>query len=135
MAMTSIDRLAEAIGYPDRVPAGARSAVFLVDGIEVNAREDSRRVVLSSNLDVSDEWLPTAAEYAAGRMLGEEAVLAFDPRGAGAILWQEAPANSSQREFLMLFETFVDSCDWWQTRVKSLGGERAELPDSMVIRP
>ena len=69
-------------------------------------------------------------------MLKEDAVLAYGE--GGAFLWQSAPADSDEHGLLRLFETFMDSCDWWRDRVDALrGGEQVSAPQSeeMMIRP
>lgn len=131
---TSIERLVEAIGYPDGVPAGSSSAVLRVDGAEVSAEERDGRLVLSQALTDDGSLLPALASYAAGRMLKEDAALAYGE--GGAFLWQSAPADSDSRGMLRLFETFMDSCDWWRARMDALSGrEEAPPPETMMIRP
>ena len=135
----------DAVGYPDGAPAGARSFTFRVDGAEVLAEEADGRVVLSCPLSDDESLLPQLARYAAGRMLKEEATLSFGQPGLSvpdrrpsAFLWQDAPADAAAPALLRLFETFMDSCDWWRERVE---GRRSNAegfsPDSetMVIRP
>ncbi len=77
--------------------------------------------------------IPALAAYAAGRMLREEATLAY---GKGNVfLWQDAPVDADDRTLLRLFESFTDSCDWWRARVEERGkGEAVEISES-VIRP
>ena len=50
MARTAIERLAEAIGYPDRIPEGALTATLRVDDAEVLASVTGDRLVLSQRL-------------------------------------------------------------------------------------
>lgn len=132
----SIERLAGAIGYPDRIPDGAVSFTFRVDGAEILSEEADGRLILSCVLAEDESPLPTLAGYAAGRMLKEDAVLAY---GDGkALLWQDAPADADPHALLRLFETFMDSCDWWRERARALRGgdaEGAHAAESMVIRP
>jgi hypothetical protein len=126
----------KSIGYPDRMPEGSVSSALRVDGMEVLAEERNGRIVLSYVLTTEASFLPVLSGYAAGRMLREEAVLAHDR--SSAFLWQDAPANSGARELVRLFETFVDSCDWWRERVDALrgGASASGAPDdTMVIRP
>ena len=132
---TAIERLTDAIGYPDRVSGGALSSVLRVDGAEVLAEDSDGRLVLSYALTDEGSQLPALASYAAGRMLKEEAALAYDVE-RGAFLWQSAPADSDARGLLRLFETFMDSCDWWRARMDALAGrEEAPPPETMMIRP
>lgn len=133
MAKTAIERLAEAIGYPDRVPEGSLFATLRVDGAEVSAAVTGDRLVLSQRLTDAADKLPALAGYAAGRMLREEAVLTY---GDGvAFLWQDAPAGAGEQVLMRLFESFMDSCDWWRARVESSRAEeKTEFPE-MMIRP
>ena len=133
MARTAIERLAGAIGYPDRMPEGALAATLRVDGVEVSAAATADRITLSLRLTDAADKLPALAGYAAGRMLREEAVLAYGD--GAAFLWQDAPAGAGDQARVRLFESFMDSCDWWRARVegpKAEGG--AEFPE-MMIRP
>lgn len=133
---TAVERLIDAIGYPDRAPGGASSFTLRVDGAEVVADERDGRMVLSCALGDDESMLPALAEYAAGRMLKEDAVFACDD-GGRAMLWQDAPASADQRSLRRLFESFMDSCDWWRARVDALrvAGAAAPEPDMAVIMP
>lgn len=133
MARTAIERLAEAIGYPDRIPEGAPTATLRVDDAEVSASVVGDRLVLSQQLTDDAGKLPTLAGYAAGRMLREEAVLTYGD--GAAFLWQDVSADAGGPELVRLFESFMDSCDWWRARVESpRAEEKAEFPE-MMIRP
>ena len=135
MEKTAISRLAEAIDYPDEVPEGAASFVFRVDGAEIRASSAEGVVRLVYNLGAEDSDLPALADYAVGRMLREEAVLAAAPTGGSPFLWQEAPGSAGAQALRRLFESFMDSCDWWRARVEGTREkERAEFPE-MMIRP
>jgi hypothetical protein len=135
MEKTAISRLAEAIDYPDEVPEGAASFVFRVDGAEIRASSAEGVVRLVYDLGAEDSDLPALADYAVGRMLREEAVLAAAPTGGSPFLWQEAPGSAGAQALRRLFESFMDSCDWWRARVEGTReGERAEFPE-MMIRP
>ena len=70
----------------------------------------------------------------AGRLLREDAVLAADPGAPGAFLWQDAPTTADAPALVHLFETFLDSCDWWRARVAG-DAERPESVPAMMIRP
>lgn len=136
MTGTRLEFFLKAIGYPDRMPEGSVSSTLRVDGMEVLAEERGGRIVLSYALTQEASFLPLLAGYAAGRMLREDAVLASDH--SSAFLWQDASSSSGAREMVRLFETFVDSCDWWRERVDALRGGAAasDAPDdAMVIRP
>ncbi len=131
---TAVERLIEAIAYPERAPVGALSFTLRVDGQEILAEERDGRIVLSRTLTDNDAVLPTLAGYAAGRMLREDAVLAAEPNSPGAFLWQEAPAAADAPALVRLFETFLDSCDWWRARVAG-DAETPESVPAMMIRP
>ena len=142
---TAIERLAKAVGYPERVPGGALSFAFRVDGDEVLAEEEGGRVVLSRVLSGAAAVLPALAQYAAGRMLKEDAALSFGRPGLSSFdrepspfIWQDAPADADSGALCRLFESFLDSCDWWRARVEALlGGEASESGggEMMMIRP
>ena len=133
MAKTAIERMAEAIGYPDRMSEGTRLATLRVDGAEVTAAVTGERLVLSQRLTDDADKLPLLAGYAAGRMLREEAVLAYGD--GAAFLWQDVSARAGDQALVRLFESFMDSCDWWRARVEGTREkERAEFPE-MMIRP
>ena len=80
--------------------------------------------------------LPRLAEYAAGRMLREDAVLAFDPKSDAAFLWREIDGGSDSLALRLCFEEFADSCEWWRERLEVHGGaaDAPEFPE-MMIRP
>ena len=80
--------------------------------------------------------LPRLAEYAAGRLLREDAVLAFDQRSGAAILWREVDGSADERTLQRAFEEFADSCDWWRERIDMQGGaQEASVFPEMMIRP
>ena len=132
---TAIRRLIDAIGYPERAPEGAASFTLRVDGMEILAEERDGRLILSRVLTDSDDLLPTLAGFAAGRLLREEAVLAADPNTQGAFLWQDAPATADAQSIVRLFETFLDSCDWWRARIAGDAATTSESVPEMMIRP
>ena len=133
----------KAIGYPDRAPAGSGAFMLRVDGMEVLAEEADERIVLSYGLTDEESMFHALATYASGRMLVEDAALAYGLRQGGAVdrplvfLWQESAAGVDEKGLLRFFETFMGSCDWWRARVDSLRGDAAgeSEPKSMVIRP
>ena len=135
MEKTAISRLAEAIDYPDEVPEGAASFVFRVDGAEIRASSAEGVVRLVYDLGAEDSDLPALADYAVGRMLREEAVLAAAPTGGSPFLWQEAPGSAGAQALRRLFESFMDSCDWWRSRVTDLDSEEGPDVHESVIRP
>ncbi len=117
------------------MPEGAFSFTLRVDGVEVEAEELGGRVVLAMKLTENEELYPVLAQYAAGRMLREEATLAYGKEGL--ILWQDASGGEDARGLERLFETFMDSCDWWRARLEALAGSHAAEggPEPMMIRP
>ena len=131
----AIGRLIDAVGYPERAPEGAVSFTLRVDGMEIMAEERDGRLILSRVLTDSDDLLPTLAGYAAGRMLREDAVLAADPNTRGAFLWQDSPATADAQSLVRLFETFLDSCDWWRSRIAGETTNTSESVPEMMIRP
>ena len=135
MEKTAISRLAEAIGYPDEVSEGASSFVFRVDGAEIRASVAGGVARLVCDLGAEEADLPALADYAVGRMLREEAVLAASPTGGGPFLWQETPESAGAQALRRFFESFLDSCDWWRARVTDLGSDEEPGMREIVIRP
>ena len=127
------DRLLVAIGYPEKISSADGPFTLRVDGQEVLVEETAGRLVLSIALTEDESMLPTLAAYAAGRMLREEATLAYGK--GGVFLWQDAPADADDRTLLRLFESFINSCDWWRARVEERRtGDAVEISEA-VIRP
>jgi hypothetical protein len=132
--MNSISSLAMAVGYPEKVPDGTDVFMFRVDGREVAAQIQGSRLVLKSYLEIPFEELKVFASYAAGRMLREEAVLAWDDRAERAFLWREIPEKADAAAMMAAFEEFADSCDWWVQRAAEIDAPKSVFPDIM-IRP
>ena len=127
------DRLLVAIGYPERIPNTDAPFTLRVDGREVLVEMSAGRIVLSVALTDDESMIPALAAYAAGRMLREEATLAYVK--GNVFLWQDAPVDADDRALVRLFESFSDSCEWWLARVEERGkGEAVEISES-VIRP
>ena len=87
--------------------------------------------------------LPLLASYAAGRVLHENATLAYGSLEGNSsklqknnvFLWQDESADADDRTLVRLFESFADSCDWWRARVDERGkGDTIEISEA-VIRP
>lgn len=153
MANDAIARLAEAVEYPEEVPGGAAFCTLQVDGGEIAVSEEAGRLRLVCRLSDDAAQLPRLAEYAAGRMLREDATLAFGQRSnvegqrsnadgsasdfqPSTFLWQEVPANSDAATLRRFFETFCDSCDWWRARMEPGAGGADPTPfPEMAIRP
>lgn len=134
MTVGAIEALARVIGYPDGVPSGAVAFTFMVDGVPVKATEESGRLVLVCALGRADETdLSLLAGYAAGRLIREDATLAYDPESESAILWQEVAATAGEAVLRRFFEVFMTSCDWWRARIQ--GTEHLSTIPEMVIRP
>ena len=129
-------RLARAIGYPDAVAADAARAALLVDGAEMVASDEGGRAILQATVAVgpSDETLAALAGFAAGRILREEAVLAYEPKADAALLWQAAPAGADALALRAFFRAFTASWDWWRARVADLERPQPSFPEVM-IRP
>ncbi len=130
----ALERLCEVIAYPEPVPAGATSFRLRVDGGDVTARIVSHRLILSRTIDREENDLSQLAIFATGRILKEEAVLAWDERAAECILWQDVQDTAEGKELVRFFETFMDSCDWWLARAMELNAPPPAFPD-IVIRP
>ena len=129
-----ISKLASAIGYPDKVADSLVVYAFRVDGWEIIAEKIGSRLVLKLYLDVAYDDLPLFASYAVGRLLREEAVLAWDDNAQKAVLWREIPPQTDSSEMRAAFEEFADSCEWWMQRVMEIDAPKSVFPDIM-IRP
>lgn len=158
-AKSALGNFLRSIDYPEEAPAGAASFTLQVDGGEIIASDTGSAIRLVCRLADDAAELPRLAEYAAGRMLREDAVLAFGSLevwkfgslegGVGqtskplnlqspdcAFLWQEIPAAADALSMRRCFETFADSCDWWRARLAAPGPEAAAAPfPEMMIRP
>ncbi len=130
----AIERLCEAIAYPDQVPEGASWFNMLVDGSDVTARLIGKRIVLSRVIDRDENDLPQLTAYAVGRILKEDAVLAWDERLSACVLWQELSEDANSEQLTKFFEDFMHSCDWWVDRAEDLNAPPTVFPD-IVIRP
>ncbi len=132
---TCIMTLLAALEYPGEAPEGAVEYTMRVDGMEMQVRDTGDRMVMSYMMTDDETLLPKLAEYAAGRLLREEATLAWN---RGAILWQDAPADADAHDLKRAFETFADACDWWRERVEDLHNEGGPSPSpfpDVMIRP
>jgi hypothetical protein len=129
-----ISKLANAINYPEKVSQGLSVYAFRVDGWEIIAEKIGNRVVLKHYLDIGYEDLPQFASYAAGRLLREEASLAWDETAQKALLWREIPSKANLAEMEEAFEEFADSCEWWMQRVFDIHAPKSAFPD-VLIRP
>ena len=130
--MDILERLTKAIGYPtepERTADGV--AALTVDDGTVQVRTFRGRTVLWRSLGVSDgDTLRDLAGYASGRILKEEAVLAWDPEAGEAVLWQELPATEDEGRLQSVFELFCASCDWWLERCEEFHGKPV---DSVIL--
>ena len=138
MREAAIDRFLEAIDYPDRVAEdGSSSALLRVDGEEIAVEVSDGRLMLKRRLTGDGEMIARLVEYAPGRMLRDNAVLAVERGGeeAAAFLWQEIPAQSSDAMLVRFFETFMDSWDWWNARLEKVEESAAPLFPEVLIRP
>ena len=101
--------------------------------------ESAGRIVLSAAVTDDESMVPALAAYAAGRMLHEDATLAYGRTSklpsSTIFLWQDAPADADDRTLVRLFESFADSCDWWRARVDERGKGGAVEISEAVIRP
>ena len=130
----AIRRMAEAVGYPDKVPESAFVFTFRVDGYEISASVDAGEVLLRLDLPSGPGDVAAFAEFAAGRILREAATLAYDEKGGVPFLWRKVAEDASGATLRETFEDFARSCDWWLARVAERGQEKPEMPE-MVIRP
>jgi len=132
---SNIRRLAAAIGYPEEVSEDAVSFAFQVDGTAVFASTEGARLVLRCVLvtEPDEETLAKFAGYAAGRLMREEATLAWDPRENALILWQDCPPSADDELLRRFFAVFLMSCDWWAARAGETGEEYQSIPEVMIL--
>ena len=129
-----ISKLAVAIGYPEDVADNSSVYAFRVDGWEIIAEKLAGRLILKCHLDIGYDDLPKFASYVAGRLLREEAVLAWDDKAQNAVLWREIPENANSAAMKEAFEEFADSCEWWMQRLSDIRAPENVFPD-ILIRP
>lgn len=130
----ALERFVQILGYPEDVPAGARTFTLVVDGGEIEAEERDGRLVLTKALCAAEEEadLAALAGYAAGRMLKEEAVLAWDAVREVPILWQDVAAGAGAAQLRRFFEVFAASCDWWEARAREVR-DRQRMPEMVIV--
>ena len=129
----AIERLGEVIGYPERVPEGAVSYVFRVDDDPVRVRLSGARIILEWRFP---EGVPVErlAGFATGRILREEATLAWEPSVERALLWQPIPQDADGGELERSVGAFLNSRDWWKERVREFSAPKPKMAD-LVFRP
>lgn len=125
-----------AIGYPlDEVESREGPLALLVDGFEIELRAMRGGLVLRLSLGKLGETdAARVAGYAAGRMLKEEAVVAYDPERGELILWQKVPAGTGASGAKLAFELFMTSCDWWKSAVGAETAKRTERRAEELMR-
>lgn len=133
--VSTIRRLTAAIGYPDEVPESVTSFAFQVDDAEVVASIEGARLVLRRTLvtEPDAETLATFAGYAAGRLLKEEATLAWEPTTGALFLWQACPATADDELLRRFFEVFATSCDWWAARTVEQSAAYQSIPEAVIL--
>ena len=141
----ALERLLSAIGYPEKISVADGPATLRVDGKEVFVEESAGRIVFSIELTEDESKFPSLAAYAAGRILREDAVLAYGRRSKAenqasgsrpsVLLWQDVPVDADDHTLVRVFESFADSCDWWRARVDEHGKDDSVEISEAVIRP
>ncbi len=132
---TALERFTQAIDYPEAPPAGASAFTLVVDGDAVEATVAGGRLRLVKTLrgEEGDLSLSALAGYAAGRLLKEEAVLAWDAAREAPILWQDVEATADATQLRRFFEVFATSCDWWAARAHETRQEAPRVPEMMIM--
>ena len=125
-----------AVGYPDTEGDDSSGAKLLVDGTEISVTPSPSgdKLRLSRQLEAAGSELEELASYVPGRILREEATLAVSDNGK-AYLWQEASTSLDERELRRFFEIFLDSCDWWRSRLEALHNQSSTRFPDILIRP
>lgn len=115
----AIERFVKAIGYPiDEIERTEGPISLLVDEMTIKVIEDRGDLILRFSLGSIEEV--NAADilgFAAGRVLKEAAVAAFDPALGEVFLWQKLAAKSSENAAVDAFERFMTSCEWWKAAI------------------
>lgn len=133
---TALERFTQAIDYPEAPPAGASAFTLVVDGDAVEATVVGGRLRLVKTLrseEGGELSLAALAGYAAGRLLKEEAVLAWDATREAPILWQDVEATADATQLRRFFEVFATSCDWWAARAHETRQEAPRVPEMMIM--
>lgn len=128
-----VERFGELIGYPERVPEGAVSFVFKVDDDPVEVRTKAGALLFKWMLP-ENAPVERIAEFAAGRILRDQAVVAWDSFRERAMLWQRTRKGAGDAALVEAFRVFLGSCDWWKRCVAELVRPKATLAE-IVIRP
>lgn len=127
---SSIERFLNTIGYPiEEIERTEGPVSLLVDEMTVKVIENRGDLVLRFSLGSIEEV--NAAEilgFAAGRVLKEAAVVAFDPESEEIFIWSKIAANASDAKMTKVFEEFMTSCEWWRA---ALGAESAKAKESV----
>ena len=134
MGREAIEKLLEAISYPDRAGLENGRVVLLIDGSDVVVEEVGRYLRFTAQLDAGESELPEFAGYVPGRIYKESATLAVDAEGR-AYLWQEAMASQDGQSLARAFEAFLASCDWWRERLESGRADSEVHFQDVLIRP
>lgn len=128
-----MERFGDLIGYPERVPAGAVSFVFRVDGDPVEVRQKEGSLVFKWTFP-ENAPVERIAEFAAGRILRDQAVVSWDPFRERVMLWQRTLKGADGAAQVAAFTAFLGACDWWKGCVAELVRPKATLAE-IVIRP
>lgn len=129
-----IAEIGKAIAYPEEVPAGATEFTFVIDGRGVRVCESGKRRIASCVLAGAGKAQAVAylAGLAAGRMMKDDATLAWDADEHALVLWQDVGMDN--RTIVGRLEDFLNALDWWMGRTE--GGETAMMmPSEFIIRP
>ena len=134
--MGELTRFAAAVGYPEDIPSAAAVFPFRIDGADVIVAAEARRFTVRRDLAKPGDEVPLErlASLAAGRLLREEATLAWDGEAGVPFLWQEIALDSSDAELRRAFDRFLASADWWLERVDEAERPEPSFPE-MVIMP
>ncbi len=129
-----LERLADAIQYPEEIPQASDGFIFHVDDLYLHASAVGQQVVLRCMLACPEEAVVTFAQYAAGRFLREAATLAWDAREGAMYLWQRFDTAAEDDTLRQDFEAFADACEWWLARTREVDTPVSVFPD-ILIRP
>lgn len=138
---SAISILANAIGYPESIREDLQEVELAVDEGTVKVVNSAGRLRLERVLlkcepgnELHEQVIVDLAGFAAGRILREDATIAWEPDSSTVVLWQDVPASLPPEKLKRFFEVFMTSCDWWIDRVAERMEPKPIFPE-MVIMP
>ena len=132
--MKALNQFLHSIGYPASASQDAREFILDVDGNAMCVTPVGAYLVLTKEISRNADILPRLSGYAAGRFICEDEILYWDAHSMAAVLSRKIPITASDREMRDAFESFANSCAWWDERANSSAEAPVNFPE-MVILP